>query len=455
MKKFISCIALLALSLSIFAGCTPKENSETTTEPATVEVTEAVSNLTAAKEYLYTMYKDAQEATPADYTVVGVVAIGTESYEVEWTADSDTVKIVRGEDKMVTIDVDEKNPEEVSYKLTATVTDADGKTESVSFAHRVPAAIIIDEGMSYEEIVEAAYKLEADLAMPEEYRLYGVITEINDAYSEKYDNITVTIQIGELADKPIKCFRLSGEGVADLAVGDDITVAGTLKNYKGEIEFDKGCRFLGKGEHVDQSKTLEAAYGLEDGLSMPAPVALTGVITEAEEWSEKYSNITVTMVVDGVEDKPIMCFRLTGAGADKLAVGDTITVVGTIKNYKGTIEFDQGCKLIPAEARKDALTAMAAYGLEEDLAMNEPATMTGVLTEINDEFSEKYNNITVTMVVGGMDDYKIKCFRLSGEGAAELAVGDTITVTGTLKNYKGEIEFDKGCTLDAVVKAEA
>ena len=37
-------------------------------------------------------------------------------------------------------------------------------------------------------------------------------------------------------------------------------------------------------------------------------------------------------------------------------------------------------------------------------------------------------------------------------GAAELAVGDTVTVT--LKNYKGEIEFDKGCTLDAVVKAD-
>ena len=288
--------------------------------------------------------------------------------------------------------------------------------------------------------------------MTEPQRLYGVITAINEAYSEKYDNITLTIQIGELADKPIKCFRLSGEGVAELAVGDAITVEGTLKNYKGEIEFDKGCQFLGKGEHIDQSATLEAAYAVEDGLSMNAPVALTGVITEAEEWSEKYGNVTVTMVVDGVEDKPIMCFRLTGEGADALAVGDTITVVGTIKNYKGTIEFDQGCKLIPAEARKDAVTAMAAYGLEENLAMTEPATLTGVITEA-EEWSEKYENITVTMVVGGMDDYKIKCFRLTGEGAAELAVGDTITVTGTLKNYKGEIEFDQGCTLDAVAKA--
>ena len=53
------------------------------------------------------------------------------------------------------------------------------------------------------------------------------------------------------------------------------------------------------------------------------------------------------------------------------------------------------------------------------------------------------------MVVAGLDDYVLQCYRLSGEGAGKLAEGDTITVTGTIKNYKGTVEFDKGCTLDA------
>jgi hypothetical protein len=44
------------------------------------------------------------------------------------------------------------------------------------------------------------------------------------------------------------------------------------------------------------------------------------------------------------------------------------------------------------------------------------------------------------------------CYRLSGEGAADLQVGDTITVTGILKNYKGTIEFDAGCVLENVAK---
>ena len=448
MKKFISLILVLMLCLSVFAGCgaeeTPAANAAETTAAA------QDNNLAAAREYLFTMYKDALETTPTDYVVVGTIVIGTEAYDIEWTADTDTINFVRGDDKMVTVDVDEENPEEVVYNLTATIQDAAGNTESVSFAHKVPAALILD-GMSYDEIVDAAYTLEDGLAMQDAQRLYGVITSVDTEYSEEYKNITVTIQVGDKADKLIQCFRLSGEGVKDLKVGDDITVEGTLKNYKGTIEFDKGCQFLGLGEKIDQSMILDAAYALEDGLAMTAPTALQGVISKIDApWSDEYKNITVIMVVDGIEDKPVMAYRLSGEGAKDLAEGDLITVAGTIKNYKGTIEFDKGCKLIPNEALKDAKTAMASYGLEEGLAMNAPVTVTGTIASVDTEYSEEYKNITVTIVVGGLEDYKIQCFRLSGEGVKDLAVGKTITVNGTIKNYKGTIEFDKGCTLVAV-----
>ena len=42
----------------------------------------------------------------------------------------------------------------------------------------------------------------------------------------------------------VQCYRLTGDGVANLAVGDTITVAGTIKNYKGTVEFDKNCQLL-------------------------------------------------------------------------------------------------------------------------------------------------------------------------------------------------------------------
>ena len=136
-------------------------------------------------------------------------------------------------------------------------------------------------------------------------------------------------------------------------------------------------------------------------------------------------------------------------------MGDDIAVAGIIKNYKGTIEFDQGCTLvIPADSANDARSAVSAYALEEGLAMTESSTMTGVISAIDTAWSDEYQNITVIMLVGGLEDYPIMCYRLAGEGAKDLAVGDTITVSGILKNYKGTIEFDQGCTLDAVVKAQ-
>ena len=439
MKKFIALITLFAILMSGFAF------AETTTD----------TGLADAKSYLYLMYKNQPETTASDYTVVGRVMIGGVAYPIEWASDSETVKIIPGDDGFVTIDVDEQNPEEVAYVLTATLTGTDGATETVSFSHKVPAALILT-GLSYEEIVAAAYTLEDGLAMEETQRLYGTVTKIDTPWSEEYQNITVSIQIGDLADQPIQCYRLSGEGAKDLAVGDDITVEGILKNYKGTIEFDKGCVLVGKGEIISQQAILDAGYALEDGAAMTASTVLVGTIDKVDTvWSDEYQNITVTIICDGKTEQPIMCYRLSGEGAKDLAVGDEIAVAGIIKNYKGTIEFDKGCVLVPVEAANDARTAVGAYALEDGLAQTAESTMTGVISSIDTEWSEEYQNITVTMIVGGLEDYPIMCYRLKGEGAKDLAVGDTITVTGTLKNYKGTIEFDSGCVVSEIIKGEA
>ena len=428
---------------------------ETPVEETPAAVTESDPYMVNARSYLRTMYKSSPETTMTDYDVVGSVNIGGTAYPIAWTADSDTIKIVAKEDGMVTIDVDEKNPEEVAYVLTGTITSpVSGETAQVSFKHKVPAAMILD-GLSYEEIVAAAYTLEDGLSMEEPQRLYGTIVKIPTPYSEQYGNITVDIQIGDLADQLIQCYRLTGEGVANLQVGDKITVEGIIKNYKGTIEFDKGCVLVGMGEIISQKAVLDAAYALTDGAAMPNLTALEGEIVKIDTaYSPDYKNITVTIVCDGKTEQPIMCYRLSGEGAETLAVGDKIAVYGSIKNYKGTIEFDKGCLLVPYGSAAQVRTLLAAYTLEDGLSMDKPATLSGVIVKIPTAYSPDYKNITVDMVVAGMEDYVIECYRLAGEGAENLAIGDTITVTGTIKNYKGLIEFDKGCTLDAVVKAE-
>lgn len=452
MKRTSALLMTLLLGVSCLAGCGNTEQQTASTE-TTVETsnTDALEN---AKSYIRLMYKDETVKTAADYQVVGAVVINGESYDIEWTATvtsgaEDAVSVVAGDDKMVTIDINEKASEETAYTLTASIKDASGESVELSFDHIVPKGLDL-AAASYEEIVAEAYALEDGANLEGTFRLYGTVTEIGTPYSEEYKNVTVTLAVAGMEEYPIECFRLkseAGEGVDTIVVGDKITVEGTLKNYNGTIEFDAGCVLLGKEEVVPQSALIEAAYALEDGASMTTPTALTGTITAIDTpYSAEYGNITVTITCPGVEAYPITCYRLSGEGADTLAEGDVIAVFGTIKNYGGTIEFDKGCKLIPVDAVSSARVTANAYTLEDGSAYAVNRTLTGTITAIDTPYSDEYKNITVTITVAGLEEYPIMCYRLSGEGADALAEGDVITVTGIIKNYGGTIEFDKGCT---------
>ncbi len=325
MKKLLALLAALTLCL----GCAFAE--------------EIPSSLKDAKSFLYFAYRDVAETTPVDYEVIASVDIGGTVYPVEWSADSDTIKFVPAENGMVTVDVDEQNPEELHYNLTATITDGTHSL-SVSFPHKVPASINL-YGKTEGEVAEflCTYLKDNGQTMPMQVALKGKISRISDPYSEKYGNITLYIVCDDKPEYEIQCYRLSGEGADKLAVGDEIGVMGTVKNYKGTIEFDKPV--LVPADCTADLRTVLDAFTLEVGASKPTARTITGTIVKAEEYSEKYGNVNVYITVGGQSDYQMECYRLSGEGADNLAVGDIITVTGIIKNYKGTIEFDQGCTL--------------------------------------------------------------------------------------------------------------
>ena len=344
MKRVIAWVLLLTMCLGLFAGCRQNEETPTTT----VNVVDT-TDLQAALEYIKTVYKKVSEKTPKDFTRIGNVPVNGVNYEVVWSVDvdDDIIKIVKGTDGMVTIDVNEEVKEDVKYVLTATITDKSGNSVSHSWNHLLPAPS--DDMVA---IVEEAYALESGESMSYEVTLTGVITKVDTAWSDDYKNITVTIAVEGAEDKPIMCYRLKGDGAKDLKPGDTITVTGIIKNYNGTIEFDAGC-VLDKvvaGEAVkapeDVKQILKDAYALAQGGALAYECTLTGVITKIDsKYSPQYKNVTVTMVVDGQTKQPIQCYRVAGTGADKIGVGDTITVTGWIVNYKGTVQFNQGCTL--------------------------------------------------------------------------------------------------------------
>lgn len=206
----------------------------------------------------------------------------------------------------------------------------------------------------------------------------------------------------------------------------------------------------------DPKEIVDAAFALADGEKLPYIVTLTGVVTEiTAPFDPNFGNVSVNIEVEGTTAKHILlCYRIKGEGMDTLAVGDTITVTGTIVNYKGTIEFNAGSSLdavvkgsepdpeptpeLPApdstltipEANAAASAAGSAYSEGKYY-------VTGVITEIA---NDKYGNVYIADAEGNTL-YVYGLYSADGSiryDAMETkpAVGDTITIYAVLGTYK-------------------
>ena len=383
MKKIISIVLMLTLCLGLFAGCTEPTQP---TEPA-------VSDLANAKTYLFKMYntagKDEENKLLADKDVTSVVMIGGVSYPVTWTVEitagpADGVKIVESDKaNHVKVDIMDQPEEELHYTLTATVKDEAGNSETMSLKCFTPAVkkvevtedkIVIfnpDSGM-YVTGTDYLYTSSSSGSQKHELELTDDKAAALQLTVRKNDDGTVTfvtndgkflmsdgthVQLVDAEDDNTKFVLEAAEG------GQFIKCANATYNDKAQyLEIYSGyLTVYGMNETKaaiytfvletvggsNQSAILDAAYSLGVGESLAGgPYTLTGVISNIDTvWSDQYNNITVTIVCDGDTARPVMCFRLKGDGAKDLAVGDTITVTGEIKNYNGTIEFDAACNL--------------------------------------------------------------------------------------------------------------
>ena len=85
----------------------------------------------------------------------------------------------------------------------------------------------------------------------------------------------------------------------------------------------------------------------------------------------------------------------------------------------------------------------AAYALASGTSLSGTRTLTGVITNIE---KTGQGDVCLTFVVGSYTQYPMYCYWL--QDADFVQVGDTITVSGTIKNYNGLIEFDKPTLVD-------
>ncbi len=210
---------------------------------------------------------------------------------------------------------------------------------------------------------------------------------------------------------------------------------------------------------------VDAAYLLESREKMETECSLTGVVISVGEWNPDRNSTECVIVVAGKDDKPIKCSRMEGEGAELVAVGDTITVEGQLENRDGTIQF-KATKLTARTPGSGEQTPVdppveptpfdptgktpeeiidAAYQLADREEMSASCQLTGVVSAVE---TDERGNVVPTIIVAGKEDKPIKCTRMTGDGAADVAVGDTITVEGVLTNYNGAVSYTRdGCVL--------
>ncbi len=214
MKKLALIILALLLCVTVLASCGEEKKTG--------------YDIDSASTYLHNLYKDEAEVTAVDYEVVGKIVIDGVTYTVAWTVDTDKVTVEDLGNGFVKINVDEESAEDVSYKLTATITDPDGKTATREYTHKVPKY----ELTSWESYMKAA---EGDTVI-----VKGIVVAINSKAAGNSRNHLFLID--ESGVGGYYSYQMEADPVADLGIklGMTVTVTGPVAPYNGMQEIKGG-----------------------------------------------------------------------------------------------------------------------------------------------------------------------------------------------------------------------
>ncbi len=176
--------------------------------------------------------------------------------------------------------------------------------------------------------------------------------------------------------------------------------------------------------------TIPGALEAADG----AKVQITATVKSVDgAWNSQYGNMNVTLV--DADENTIYVYRL----ATEVALGDIITVTGVMGTYNGRQIAQGATATIDGHDDSYDYTEMT---VEEALAAedNTNIIVTGTVVKINTAYSSSYDNISVTI----SDDNGTQLYIYRLAGGSDLAVGDIITVKGSMATYSGSRQVAGG-----------
>ena len=297
--------------------------------------------------------------------------------------------------------------------LTATVTCGD-----VSKTKTFPVHMVVD-------IVDAAYNLLEGETLAD-MTLTGVIIRVDDAYSEQYKNVTVTIIVDGKMDKLIECFRMTGDQAATIKAGDKITVTGDLTNYKGKIEFNSGCVLTA----VTTATADELEYVTLFNLEIPQTVTENFTLPEGATYVVKDGT---AIAIDGLN-------ATVTRGEEDATVVITATINGKSLDYTVVVKADDGDEPAPTQQIITIPQTGTFKLVIEQNNLKETLYFTGVMDGFYYGTSTNVDEAVDVTVANGSAAGKYTLSFVDADGATQYLY---IEKSGTHTNVKfGSTPFD-------------
>ena len=260
-----------------------------------------------------------------------------------------------------------------------------------------------------------ADKVAAEKAALEKLALAITETGTHDIYTATETGVTITWALKEGSAAKVENNKLVVEALPDA----DSTVVLTATITCGESTATVDVTVTIKTAFVAPTTPediVNAAWALEENTTLEGGTyTLTGTVISVDEaYNASYGNVTVKIVVGTLTDKPIICFRMKGDFASKVAVNDIITVKGTIKNFNGKVEFDSGC--IVTEYIEGTFTIAVQA--------------TNATVKIDNDQTSGVNGTTFTFAVTVAEGYELVSVKVNGTAVEAVEGKYTGTISG-------------------------
>ena len=412
------------LTISVAAGYKLLSVTITYASGAFEGVTSGLANEASGRSVSYTVTENVQ----INAIEVVYVALGADEHEHVWGYDY--------------------NAGTWTHTKTCTVSGCDLEGEAATVVEDCEPVLNVCPNCHHEysedDVLTALFALESGKSLKGTYKLTGVVTEIEEAYSTQYKNVTFNFQVG---DKIVKAYRLSGTYADTVKVGDTVTVTGVLKNYDGTKEFDSNCKIA---TLVPGADTRSDAEKVQAALAdVPATITVTTAgdtdlpapSVEGVEFAWTIEEGEAATIVGGklhVENLPVanatVILKVT-ATCGNVTTDNTKTVTVTIMsadiNY-GTINEP----LTVAEALALAqLQCVASNDVTKQVVY-----MKGVLTNVPTDKTTYYQNLYLADAGALGTTILVYTVNLRSNVAAP-DMNDILVICGYIKNYNGTIEF--------------